>query len=77
MVQSKVESLKECPCCQYKTLTERGQYEICPVCFWEDDGSNELTRYSSPNHMTLNEGREKFIKIENSRQDMKKRYITN
>jgi hypothetical protein len=29
-----------CPCCGYKTLGEEpGQYEICPVCFWEDDSS--------------------------------------
>ena len=29
-----------CPCCGYKTLTykERGSYEICHVCRWEDDG---------------------------------------
>ena len=28
-----------CPCCGYKTLSERpnGTYDICPVCFWEDD----------------------------------------
>ena len=26
-----------CPCCEYLTLDERGQYDICPVCFWEDD----------------------------------------
>ncbi|MBW4450056.1 MAG: hypothetical protein KME38_25295 [Spirirestis rafaelensis WJT71-NPBG6] len=30
-----------CPCCSYKTLLERGGYEICPVCFWEDDGQDE------------------------------------
>ena len=30
-----------CPCCGYKTLTERGGYEICPVCFWEDDGQDD------------------------------------
>src|SRR5262245_55462925 len=30
-----------CPCCGYKTLGERGKYEICPVCFWEDDGQDE------------------------------------
>ncbi|MCR5250859.1 MAG: hydrolase [Lachnospiraceae bacterium] len=26
-----------CPCCGYRTLEGRGEYEICPVCFWEDD----------------------------------------
>lgn len=30
-----------CPCCGFKTLTERGAFEICPVCFWEDDGQDE------------------------------------
>lgn len=26
-----------CPCCGCLTLEERGGYDICPVCFWEDD----------------------------------------
>lgn len=28
-----------CPCCGYRTLPEPagGTYEICPVCYWEDD----------------------------------------
>lgn len=26
-----------CLCCGYKTLSERGNYDICPVCFWEDE----------------------------------------
>lgn len=26
-----------CPCCGFFTLDERGGYDICPVCFWEDD----------------------------------------
>ena len=30
-----------CPCCTYKTLAERGGFEICPVCFWEDDGQDD------------------------------------
>ena len=30
-----------CPCCGFKTLYGRGQDEICPVCFWEDDGQDE------------------------------------
>ncbi|WP_246159299.1 CPCC family cysteine-rich protein [Catellatospora sichuanensis] len=30
-----------CPCCGYLTLDERGGYELCPVCFWEDDGQDQ------------------------------------
>jgi hypothetical protein len=51
-----------CPCCDYVTLPERGNYLICPVCFWEDDGVDidEPGAYSGPNHMTLQKGRENF-----------------
>ncbi|SMO52788.1 Cysteine-rich CPCC [Melghirimyces algeriensis] len=62
LVEGKEETLLTCPCCKYQTLMERGQYDICPVCFWEEDGSDEPTHYSGPNHMTLAEGRENFIK---------------
>ncbi len=28
-----------CPCCGHRTLSEQpGSYDICKVCFWEDDG---------------------------------------
>ena len=30
-----------CPCCSCKTLHQRGGFEICPVCFWEDDGQDD------------------------------------
>ena len=30
-----------CPCCRYLTLSERGGFEICKVCFWEDDGQDD------------------------------------
>ena len=30
-----------CPCCGYLTLTERGGFDICAVCFWEDDGQDD------------------------------------
>ena len=29
-----------CPCCGNLTLPERGGFDICPVCFWEDDGQD-------------------------------------
>jgi hypothetical protein len=30
-----------CPCCGCLTLTELACWEICPVCFWEDDGQGD------------------------------------
>ena len=38
IIQSK-ENLFTCPCCGYKTLNEKppGTYQICNVCWWEDD----------------------------------------
>lgn len=53
-----------CPCCQHFTLDARGENDICPVCWWEDDGDwstrDELER-SGPNHgLTLGEGRARY-----------------
>jgi hypothetical protein len=33
--------LVACPCCACVTLPARGDYELCPVCFWEDDGQDD------------------------------------
>ena len=30
-----------CPCCHALTLQGRGGFEICPVCYWEDDGQDD------------------------------------
>jgi len=30
-----------CPCCRYLTLSARGAFDLCPVCFWEDDGQDD------------------------------------
>jgi len=56
-VDGDIEELAACPCCGYRSLRERGAYEVCPVCFWEDDGTKEPDRISGPNHMTLREAR--------------------
>ena len=32
-----IEGFSPCPCCGTLTMSEVGVYEICSVCFWEDD----------------------------------------
>jgi len=55
----------QCPCCDYYTLHGRGSYEVCPVCYWEDDGQDmdRLDVVSGPNHITLRHGRENFVRL--------------
>jgi hypothetical protein len=62
-VVGELEQLVRCPCCDYYTLPERGGYDICRVCFWEDDGTSEAHASSGPNHMTLGEARANFSKL--------------
>ena len=30
-----------CPCCGFTTLKSLGGHELCPVCFWTDDGQDD------------------------------------
>lgn len=56
-----------CPCCGYKTLDEPppGTYNICPICFWEDDG----VQFDDPfykggaNHVSLIEAQKNFVEF--------------
>lgn len=52
----------QCPCCDYYALSERGGFEICPVCYWEDDGQDldALDVVSGANHITLRQARANF-----------------
>ncbi|WP_043177530.1 CPCC family cysteine-rich protein [Streptomyces sp. NRRL F-2890] len=53
-----------CPCCGFITLSVRGGYEICPVCFWEDDGQDDQdadTVRGGPNgRLSLTRARKNF-----------------
>lgn len=62
-VEGEFSMLESCPCCKHKSLRARGQYEICPVCLWEDTGANDVAQYSAPNKMTLGEARANFVKF--------------
>ncbi|MGN0482273.1 MAG: CPCC family cysteine-rich protein [Lachnospiraceae bacterium] len=55
-----------CPCCGYFTFTEKqGSYDICPVCYWEDDAiQRENPDYAGgANHLSLNECRSNYRTI--------------
>ena len=63
-VEGMVEQLYTCPCCGYRTLESRGDYDICKVCRWEDDYTNDPAHTSSPNGaMTLGEARRRFATL--------------
>jgi hypothetical protein len=49
-----------CPCCGHKTLPERFGYDLCPVCWWEDEGL-EPWEYSGPNGRTLFEAQQQYL----------------
>jgi len=50
-----------CPCCGYLTLRERGGFEICPVCFWQDD--DVAAGRESHNLVSLVQARQEFKAI--------------
>jgi len=53
-----------CPCCDFKTLFGREGFEICPVCFWEDDGQDthdaDSVRGGPNGVLSLSEARKNF-----------------
>ena len=64
-VEGEEETLEICPCCNYRTLASRGGYDICGLCNWEDNGVIDDEEYSGPNHKTLGEAREIFLRSMN------------
>ena len=54
-----------CPCCGYETLEEcpPGTYDICPICYWEDD----QVQYADPayeggaNLVSLHQAQANFV----------------
>jgi hypothetical protein len=53
-----------CSCCGYRTLKEAppGTFQICPVCFWEDDDTQvrDLEYAGGANAVSLLEARRNF-----------------
>lgn len=57
-----IEELYPCPCCCNKTITDLGNYEICPICGWEDDPvQSEDPEFSGgANVSNLNDAKKKY-----------------
>lgn len=64
----------KCPCCGYYTFDNEldGSYDICEVCFWEDDPIQlEDPRYEGgANGVSLIQARENYKKLGASRHEM-------
>jgi hypothetical protein len=61
-VEGEVEALSPCDCCGYRAIEDAG-WDICPVCFWENDGTADPDSVSGCNHLTLGEARANFLRI--------------
>jgi Cysteine-rich CPCC len=59
-----------CPCCGYKTLRDRGGFEICLVCYWEDDGQDDrdadIVRGGPNGELSLTEARANYRRFKAS-----------
>jgi hypothetical protein len=55
-----------CPCCGHVTLVERGGYEICDECGWEDDGQDdhdaEVVRGGPNGPLSLADARTAYVR---------------
>ena len=56
-----------CLCCGFLTLSEPppGTYEVCPVCYWEDDPvqAKEPDYAGGANDVSLNEARRNYRQL--------------
>lgn len=54
-----------CPCCGYRTLDlpSPGSFEVCPICYWEDDNVQfeDPDYQGGANHISLREAQRNFL----------------
>ncbi|GIE43034.1 CPCC family cysteine-rich protein [Actinoplanes lobatus] len=55
-----------CPCCGHATLSERGNFEICDECWWEDDGQDNhdsaVVRGGPNGGLSLDQARVEYVR---------------
>ena len=56
-------NIHACLCCGMLTLDERGKFEICPECFWEDDDLQAADPHytGGANAPSLNQARHNYM----------------
>lgn len=66
-----------CPCCGYETIDGRGNYDICTICWWEDDGQDNhdanIARGGPNSILSLTRARLNFLQygiFQPSREDL-------
>lgn len=64
MTMSQTGGRFRCPCCGYKTLAVPGALALCPVCWWEDDGQEDVdageVRLTVNGQLSLRQAREHY-----------------
>lgn len=61
-----------CLCCGYKTLDNQGAFDLCPVCFWEDDSypqDDGTIIFAGVNRSTLKQSQKNYQKFRASELD--------
>ncbi len=52
-----------CPVCFCRTLNGRGDLDVCPVCYWEDDGEYDESVVNDWNSgLTIVQARRNYVK---------------
>jgi len=57
---------KTCPCCGYKTIDKNVLFNICEICYWEDDPIQSLhpdLREGANENLSLREAQMNFVAI--------------
>ncbi|HUB31055.1 MAG TPA: CPCC family cysteine-rich protein [Terracidiphilus sp.] len=61
MIVENRENLYRCPCCGCRTLESPDAMQLCPVCWWEDDGQEDADaseiRLTVNGHLSLTQAR--------------------
>ena len=56
-----------CPCCGFKTLDNEppGSFDICPICFWEDDNIqfDDPDYHGGANKVSLRQAQKNYLQL--------------